>query len=276
MITATILVDNRVRAPELVAQHGFALWLESPSRKILFDTGATAEVLVSNAEVLGVDLATATDIVLSHGHWDHGGGLSRVMDLAVSARVWIPRGALLPRWHRGDAGLRDIALSHEVREKLVRSRGRWTEVVAPVELGDGIWITGPVPGERPAWTHAGLVRNEILGVPDDVPEEQAIAVETSTGIVGLVGCAHFGLDNLERMLAGKFPGRPLRGLVGGLHLESAPEGQLEGFLARLARAPDAILVPCHCSGPKAEGMVAATGTPGWEAGCVGKRIEVAV
>ena len=276
MIVATVLVDNRVRAPGLVAQHGFALWLEGSGRKILFDTGATAEVLVSNAEVLGVDLASATDIVLSHGHWDHGGGLSRAMDLAVSARVWIPRGALLPRWHRGDAGLRDIALSHEVREKLVRSRDRWTQVAAPVELGDGIWITGPVPGERPAWTHAGLMRNEILGIPDDVPEEQAIAIETSDGIVGLVGCAHFGLDNFERMLAGMFPGKPLCGLVGGLHLESAPLGVPDAFVERLAGVSDSLLVPCHCSGPKAEGMVAATAAAGWEPGCVGKCIEIIV
>ena len=275
MIAATILVDNRVRAQGLLAQHGFSLWLESPRRSILFDTGATSQVLEANAQALGVDLATATDIVLSHGHWDHGGGLSRAMDIAPSARVWIPRGALLPRWHRGDMGLRDIALSHEVRERLVRSRDRWIEIDAPTELEDGIWITGPVGGERPSWTHAGLVRNEILGIPDDVPEEQALAVATSTGIVGLVGCAHFGLDNLERALTGMFPGRPLRGLVGGLHLESAPEGAFEGVLARRLPVPGSLMVPCHCSGPKAEGLVASMGLSGWEPGCVGKRIRIA-
>jgi len=262
MTTLTLLVDNIARDRGLLAQHGFSVWCEHDGSRILFDTGADGFVLRANAEDMGIDLATATDIALSHGHWDHGGGLVAAMDLAPAARVWIPQGALMPRWHRGPSGHRDIALPHAVREHLVVERARWAETVGPVPLADGIWLTGPVTGIRPSWTHHGLVRNEIMDIPDDVPEEQALVVDTRDGLVVVAGCAHFGLENLVVWLGRFFPGRPLRALVGGLHLENAPEPELQRIADQLRETGVRCVVPCHCSGPAASWRLAAAGWQG--------------
>lgn len=259
MPTLTLLVDNTVRERGLLAQHGFSVWCEHAGSRVLFDTGAEGFVLRANAEQLGIDLATATGIALSHGHWDHGGGLLAAMDQAPAARVWIPQGALMPRWHRGEDGVRDIALQHPVRERLVVERARWAETSGPVRMADGIWLTGPVGGIRPAWTHKGLVRNEIMDVPDDVPEEQALVLDTREGLVVVVGCAHFGIANLLGFLGRFFPGRPLRALVGGLHLESAPETEIQLLAEQLGAAGVGCVVPCHCSGPSAAWRLAAAG-----------------
>jgi len=272
MSVLTILVDNCVRGRGLLAQHGYAAWIESGEHRILFDTGATGEVLAGNAAQLGVDLSTATDIVLSHGHWDHGGGLVAAMDASPSAKVWIPAGALLPRWHRDGTELRDIALPCDVRERLVVDRKRWSEVSEPTAIDDKIWITGPVPGLRPEWTHRSLLRNEIMDIPDDVPEEQALVIETPEGLVVVVGCAHFGIDNLLDRLAALFPVNPLRSLVGGMHLESAPEGELSRLSKRLRDAGTKCVVPCHCSGHAASAKIATVGF-GCEPGQVGKMIS---
>jgi 7,8-dihydropterin-6-yl-methyl-4-(beta-D-ribofuranosyl)aminobenzene 5'-phosphate synthase len=270
MASLTILVDNCVRARGLVAQHGFSVWIEAGPSRILFDTGADERVLTENASRLGVDLATATDVVLSHGHWDHGGGLRAAMDACASARVWIPSGALLPRWHRDGSHSRDIALSNEVRERLVVDRKRWAEVMDPVALADKIWITGPVPGIRPEWTHRSLMRNEILDIPDEIPEEQALVIDTAAGLVVVVGCAHFGMDNLLERLNVLFPKRPLRSIVGGFHLESAPEQELSRLASRLREAGARCVVPCHCSGPAAAYKIGLAEGFGCEPGMVGK------
>jgi len=270
MTTLTILVDNCVRGRGLLAQHGFSAWIECGSSKILFDTGAESHVLANNATRLGVDLATATDVVLSHGHWDHGGGLNLAMQVCAAARVWIPAGALMPRWHRDGAKFRDIALPHDVRERLVVDRKRWAEVADPVSLADKIWLTGPVPGIRPEWTHRGLVRNEIMDIPDDVPEEQALVIDTTEGLVVVLGCAHYGMDNLLDRLAVLFPGRPLRSVVGGMHLESAPEQELSRLAKRLRDAGAKCVVPCHCSGQAAVYKLGVLEGIGCEPGVVGK------
>lgn len=244
MLRLTVLVDNCVRGAGLLAQHGYSVFCETGCSRILFDAGADGRVLRSNAELLGIDLSGATDIVLSHGHWDHGGGLLYAMDLAPAANVWIPAGALLPRWH----GQRDIALPRDLRERLVVERGRWVEVDVPASLGKGVRLTGPVPGKRPDWTHAGLVRNRLMDLPDDVPEEQAIVFETSEGLVILAACAHYGIGNLSSLLDRTHPGRPYLALVGGLHLESAPPESVDRIVATLQARSLRCISPGHCTG----------------------------
>ncbi len=273
MANLTILVDNCVRGAGLLAQHGFAVWCEVGRNRILFDTGATGEVLRANADRLGVDLARATDVVLSHGHWDHGGGLGAALDVCAAARFWIPSGSLLPRWHREPSGNRDIALPQAVRSRLVVERKRWQEVTESVRIGGEAWITGPVPGKRPEWTHRGLWRNELLDIPDDVQEEQALVIEVPEGLVVVVGCAHCGLDNLLDRIGVLFPGRPVLALVGGLHLESAPEPEVDRWMTRLVEGDARCLVPCHCSGWAAQARLHQRFGKHCEPGRVGKTIQ---
>lgn len=255
VIRLTTLVDNYVRAPGLVAQHGFSLLIEGPFGRILFDTGATGEVLGHNAQTLGIELSQVDHIVLSHGHWDHGGALLRVMDES-SARLWIPKGALLPRFHGSGDDARDIALPQAVRQRLVQDRKRWEEVSGMQNLEKGAWLTGPIPGIRPSWSHAGLWRNALLEVPDDVPEEQALVLEMPDGLVAVVGCSHFGILNLLNMLTKEFPGRRLIALVGGLHLESAPTPALHEIAQGLKSMGLASFHPTHCSGWEASSRLA--------------------
>lgn len=271
MLRLTLLIDNTARSEGHIAQHGFSALCETGGSRILFDTGATGEILLRNSMAMRQDLADMSDVVLSHGHWDHGGGLVEALDACAAARVWIPAGSLMPRWSGAPGAERDIALSLEVRERLVMDRRRWSEVSRPTGLADGIWITGPVPGARPGWTHKGLLRNVILGIPDDVPEEQALVFDTATGLVVVVGCSHYGLANLLGLLETSFPGRNLRAIVGGMHLESAPPEVFEDLANRLLSMGVERVVPCHCSGPDAACRLSALGVPaepgrvGWQA-----------
>jgi len=256
MIRVTTLVDNCVRAQGLVSQHGLSLFVEGPFGRILFDTGATESVLLDNARMLGIDLGTVDHIALSHGHWDHGGGLSAAMDAAPDAGLWFPHAALLPRFHGRREEARDIALPSALRLRLVKERSRWRDVTQPVEIASGAWLTGPVPGMRPEWSHADLWQSTVLDVPDEIPEEQALVLDTPKGLVVLVGCSHFGIANLVVRLHEIFPGKPLVALIGGLHLESVPEDELDGIAELLQDAGLRSFHPAHCSGWEASHRLA--------------------
>lgn len=257
VIRLTTLVDNCVRAQGLVAQHGLSILAEGPFGRILFDTGATESVLLNNASALGVDLSTVDHIVLSHGHWDHGGGLMAAMDVAKDAPIWMHHAALLPRVHGRGESARDIALSEALRLRLVREVSRWKDVREPTEIAPGAWVTGPIPGDRPDWSHAGLWQNAILDVPDTVREEQALWLEVSEGLVVVVGCSHFGLGNLLRQVRSAMPAKPIVALVGGLHLESAPDEALMELAQQMREAGIRSFHPCHCSGWEASHRLAA-------------------
>jgi 7,8-dihydropterin-6-yl-methyl-4-(beta-D-ribofuranosyl)aminobenzene 5'-phosphate synthase len=256
VIRVTTLVDNCVRAQGLVAQHGLSFLVEGPFGRILFDTGATESVLTGNAQALGVDLSKVDHIALSHGHWDHGGGLLAAMDAAPDAPIWMHHAALLPRVHGRGESARDIALSEALRLRLVRDINRWKDVREPCQIAPGAWVTGPIPGVRPDWSHAGLWQNAVLDVPDTVREEQALVLEVPDGLVVLVGCSHFGLGNLLGRVREWRPGTPILSLVGGLHLESAPLDALEAMAGLLHEAGIRSFHPCHCSGWEASHRLA--------------------
>ena len=256
MIRLTTLVDNCVRAQGLVAQHGLSILAEGSFGRILFDTGATDSVLMDNAASLGLDLSTVDHIVLSHGHWDHGGGLMAAMDVAKDAPVWMHHAALLPRVHGRGESARDIALSEALRLRLVREISRWKDVRELTEIAPGVWATGPVSGTRPGWSHAGLWQNAILDVPDMVPEEQALVLDSGEGLALLVGCAHFGLANLFAQVRSEFPDKQIVAVVGGLHLESAPDEALMELAQQMKDVGIRSFHPCHCSGWEASHRLA--------------------
>ena len=119
MVKAVILYDNYVAIDGLEADWGFAAYIETPKRKILFDAGADGHILLSNASDAGIDLNAVDTVFVSHNHFDHIGGLSAAIWACPSARIFIP------------SSLRGVKRGYEV-----------VSVSGEMELGDGLWSTG--------------------------------------------------------------------------------------------------------------------------------------
>lgn len=119
MVKTIILYDNSIGAEGFEPDWGFAVHIQTPSRSILFDTGADGQILLSNAAAAGVDLHSVDTVFVSHNHFDHIGGLSAAIWACSSARIFIP------------SSLRGVKRGHEV-----------VSVSGEMELGNGLWSTG--------------------------------------------------------------------------------------------------------------------------------------
>lgn len=245
----TVLVENTAGARAVLAEHGFALWVEAADQRILFDTGQ-GMALKHNADVLGVDLATATDVVLSHGHFDHTGGLPGLLDKLSGARLFAHPDCFLERYSRGADGKGRPVGSPITDPQAVRDHV--AELVLTTErtdLTDDIWATGPIPRQTDFEDTGGaFFLDEACTTPDTLPDDQALVVRTSQGLIVLLGCAHSGLVNTLDHVARQAPGESFHAVLGGMHLLTASVDRLERTIAALERHAVQRVGPAHCTG----------------------------
>lgn len=251
-VRVTILVDNRAGREGLVEEHGFAAWVEAGGRRILFDTGPGA-ALAPNARALGIDLARADAVVLSHGHYDHTGGLPQVLAAARRAVLFAHPEAGRPRYAVRGEDVRSIGMPAEARaafEGLPPRRRR--PAVEPAAPAAGFGITGPIPRESAFEDTGGPFFLDPDGLrPDPIADDLALWVDTAAGRVVVVGCCHAGLINTLAHVRRLGAGRPVRAVIGGLHLVNAGAGRIEATAAALRELDVPLVVPCHCTGAAA-------------------------
>lgn len=252
-VKLTVLCENTVgRSPGLTAEWGLSVWIEAGGRYVLLDAGE-ATACVANAPKLGVDLARAEAVVVSHGHFDHTGGLARALPLMPDARVFLHGDALLHRYAKaGDIQLdpaeaMDIGMPDASREALARRD--IVMVDGPTEVAPGVWVTGPIPREEPLEGSGGLGWLDRSNTqPDDIHDDMALWIETVAGVLVVLGCAHAGMINTLRLVQRETGGAPITGVVGGTHLRQISAERMNATLAFLGSLPLQLLAPCHCTG----------------------------
>lgn len=247
----TVLVDNQAGAG-LVAEHGLCMWIEADGLGILFDTGQGA-ALAPNSHALGIDLSRTDILVLSHGHYDHTGGMPHVLQAARQARVYCHPRAVLPRYVIHNDEPKSIQMPHPsiaVIQELSLERLFWVQ--KPLRLTANIGITGPIPRRTDYEDTGGPFYLDPHGRrPDPIDDDQALWIRTPGGLIVCVGCSHAGLVNTLRHVRSLNDGMGIRAVIGGFHL-------LHAGRRRLDRTRDALLemdvgqaVPCHCTGESA-------------------------
>lgn len=250
----TALVTNVAGNPhEGDGEWGYSALVEVDGHKILYDTGASPDLVLKNAAALKVDLRDVEDVVLSHNHWDHVAGLMtlrrelmksnpRAMSrVHVGARIFEPR---LNAAGENQNGLRTI------KDEYPATGGTFIVHDAPTEIFPGVWFTGPVPRphDERNW-FPGLSLNTGNGrVEDNVPEDSALVFNTENGLVLLSGCAHAGIVNIADYSVTLVPGKTILAVVGGLHLFSASEQVVAWTGESLKKYNVQYLLAGHCTG----------------------------
>lgn len=246
-VSLTILSDNIARPP-LESEHGFAVWIATPSAKILFDTGA-GPAMLRNADALGIDLSEADLIVLSHGHYDHTGNLAEALRRAPRARLVLHPEALRPRYSIRDTP-KFIGMPQDARDAIAAlpaQRLRW--IAEPTAIAEGVWLTGPVP-RRTDFEDVGgpFFRDDAGRTPDDIPDDLSLWIDMPDGIVACLGCCHAGVINTMNYISGMTEGRPIASVIGGMHLLHASNARYSFTAAALKEYSMRLLIPCHCTG----------------------------
>ena len=229
------LIENTSCREDLQAEHGLSLYLEVCGKKILFDAGQSI-AFADNAEKLGIDLTAVDLAVLSHGHYDHSGGLKRFLELNDHAPLYLSQYAFEGHYNVADAY---IGVDQTLRES-----GRLVFCGDLTELAPGLTLyscndrTCSVPLD-----HAGLQMDGPEGLlPDDFRHEQYLLIEENGKRILISGCSHKGILNIVRWF------RP-DVLIGGFHfMKMDPEDpRLETAAQMLLEAPTAYYTG-HCTG----------------------------
>jgi 7,8-dihydropterin-6-yl-methyl-4-(beta-D-ribofuranosyl)aminobenzene 5'-phosphate synthase len=248
-VLSTMLADG-----DELGEWGFAALVEVDGRRILFDTGAKTDVVAKNVRTLKLDLADVPDLILSHWHWDHVGGL---MTLRREAMARQP--SALARTHVAE-GFFDsrigtppgVELNQMIRVKpdYEETGGKFIVHAKPVELQPGVWLTGPVPRQHPERNWSGNVRvKTAAGVREDIiSDDMALVIDTAQGLVIVTGCGHAGVINIvEHARTFVRPAR-VHALIGGVHLFRASEQTLTWTAEKLRGFGIDHFIGAHCTG----------------------------
>ncbi len=261
-----VLRENTSSRPDMLAGHGLAMLVRLPRGTFLLDTGDSAETW-TNADALGVDLTEVDAVVLSHGHYDHTGGLPALIDRIGALHIIAHPAVFEPRWSaRGGEHYIGPPLSAAELE----ATGSWLELSAePVAVAPGVRTTGQVPrGAAPTQGEPHLmVERNGQRVEDDFVDDISVIVDAGDAVIVLTGCAHAGLINIVAHVTALMQRCPTT-IIGGTHLAAAPEDQIAEIAADLYARGVRTLVPMHCTGERGfrmlrryfTGEVAAAGT----------------
>ncbi len=250
----TFLIENRTVRADLATEHGLSVLVEHGGHSVLLDAGAS-RMLVRNAGVLEADLSRLCAIALSHGHYDHTGGLDAVLgkappDMPVYAHpsALAERYAVVPGEAPREIGFRG--------GDLARSRMRLS--CDPVEIAPGVLLTGQIPRTSGFEDTGGPFYLDTEGKePDPILDDQALFVTTGAGNILVAGCAHSGIVNTVMHAAAITGDDRFLAVVGGMHLAGAGQERLIRTTLALTEMKISRIGPAHCTGESACSVLAA-------------------
>lgn len=248
MTTLHVLMDNTAQTPGLAKEHGLSMALELPEGLWLWDVGASG-AFAENARNMGLDLSQTKGLALSHGHWDHSGGLPALRQLGCMAPVYLhpkclaKRYSIHPRKPRREIGWRG---GQQEQQLHFVNEQAW--------LTPHLQLHTDIPRQEGRYQ---AVRDFFLDSsgtrPDPTPDDAALLVQGQLGPALVLGCCHSGLANTFEALRQRTGLKKVHTVVGGLHLHDAPCEAVEESIAVLQEFKVQRVFAGHCTGEGALG-----------------------
>jgi 7,8-dihydropterin-6-yl-methyl-4-(beta-D-ribofuranosyl)aminobenzene 5'-phosphate synthase len=275
-IKLTTLSENTAGKPYLLAEWGLSILIETDEKTVLLDTGA-GESVVHNAAILGVNLTKIDTIVLSHGHFDHTGGLQSVLPaighpvtIIAHQDIWIKKYDC-----EKDKPPREIGIPYSQNE-LEELGARFVLTSEPYKLSSRMTTSGEVPMINDfEYIDPILCVETAEGFKTDpLKDDLAVIIDAPQGLIVVLGCGHRGMINTlnqAKIVTGK---SKIHMVLGGCHLKDASEERIWQTISGLNEMGTAKLATCHCSGMPATLLLAQTYDKNFIFNQAGKVIEI--
>jgi 7,8-dihydropterin-6-yl-methyl-4-(beta-D-ribofuranosyl)aminobenzene 5'-phosphate synthase len=255
----TALIENELDDGHdgLQPEFGLSLYIETEDHRVVFDTGASG-AFADNAAALGIDLAAVDLAVLSHQHFDHGGGLERFVEANARAPIYLRNCPVENRFFTALAIVRrPIGLDADL---VARTPERFRFVSEDTEIEPGVWVLTNIASAHPRPRGNRRLHVERGGelVPDPFDHELVLVIRESNGIGVFSGCSHSGILNMVDAAANRFPDSPIKAVFGGFHLIGIPglgtmaasRREVEDIGRMIMDRVDGPVFTGHCTGGK--------------------------
>jgi len=251
--TITTLVENSVAqsGKALLAEHGLSFYIEADDRKILFDTGQNLAIS-NNARVLGIDLSQIDTVVLSHGHYDHSGGLRSILESNKDFTLYGHPDVFSPKVKKTNGNYKYIGIPVE-KDYIVNCGISLKLDRNPVEIAPGVMTSGEIVLENDFEDVEPMffLKQDEKVTPDTLADDQALILDTAKGVVVLLGCSHRGVINTLKHVTQLKGTVKIHAILGGLHLGKASDGKLAKIIDHLRGFGLEMVGVGHCTGPRA-------------------------
>ena len=227
-----VLEENTACCPGVTAEHGLSLYLETGETRILFDMGQTA-AFAENAAALGIDLSQVDFAVISHGHYDHTGGLSRFLELNSNAPVYLSPWAPEPHYNAKDTFI-GMTLPEQNRERLIFCPDRFSPT-------PGMTLKNAISCAVPLEPYGLQMEQAGRRVPEDFRHEQYLEIQEEGRRILVSGCSHRGIENIAGYFSPDI-------LIGGFHLMKQEDSRVLSAVADALLQLPTVYYTGHCTG----------------------------
>ncbi|MBZ2165689.1 MBL fold metallo-hydrolase [Methanobacterium spitsbergense] len=244
--------DNTAKfSSEFYAEHGLSILIENGDSKVLFDTGKTPEVLKHNMEQLN-GFKNLKHVVLSHGHEDHTGGLSQVLNNS-SPNIYLHKRAILPKYIMRNDNMEFIGISKisyaDTKDKEKKLQPKLKLISKTIEIEPNIFIFAEISffNDFEELDPSFFIEKNDNFLHDNFEDELVLVIKTQEGLVILSGCGHKGIVNTVSSVA-KYFNENVYAVIGGTHLITANEDRIESTISELVKFDPKYLIFGHCTG----------------------------
>ena len=227
MFKMTILAENYARKRFMVAEHGLSIYIEKDNKNILFDTGQSS-IFSHNAKQSGIDLAKVDNLIFSHGHYDHTGGINKFLKVNKTATIYVHPDAFNKRYFGKEQNDIGIPYQFDKYENLINCSSKLVKNKETIYIDENIIVSGEIKitddSEISKNFYTDIGCNKL--VKDNFIDEQILLIKEKEGVYIFTGCCHVGLINCINYVKELLPGQKIAGIIGGMHLEKYSDEKL--------------------------------------------------